>query len=281
MAEVEEKKETKDTELKVAGFDAPEEANVEEEVTEIDPYDKKARDMGWVPEGDYEGDKDEWIDAKEFVKREPLFKKIKDKSTRIKTLERQMDKQGTAMKEMASHINDVDSIARDRAIRELKKDYKTAVRDEDEVKASEIDKEMDKLREPRPAPEVQAEIPEQTPAFQAWVDKNDWYRQDTDMKDFADAAGQVLTGRGVYGDEMMNKVTEQVKKAYPDKFTNPRRTEPSAVEGVKGKAPTKTKYGRSDLSPDQKLVHDAFVTEGMKSETYIGQMVERGQLGSK
>ena len=280
MAEIE-KKENEDTELKVAGFDTQEEEIKEEHPEPKDTYEQKAMNMGWVPEDDYEGDKDEWIDAKEFVKREPLFKKIKDKSTRIKTLEHQMGKQGAAMKEMASHINDVESIAKERAIRELKKDYKTAVRDEDEVKASEIDKEMDKLREPRPAPELKDETPKPAPEYQKWVDNNSWYSEDTDMKEFADAFGATLTKRGIYGDEMLGKVADATKKAFPDKFTNPRRTEPSAVEGVKGKAPGKTKYGRGDLSPDQKLVHDAFVAEGMKSETYIGQMVERGKLGSK
>ncbi len=280
MPEIEEK-ETKEKEVKVAGFEVPEEVpEIEEKAAKTDTYEQKARDMGWVPEDDYEGDKDEWIDAKEFVKREPLFKKIKDKSTRIKTLEHKMDKQGIIVKEMISHIHDVESIARERAIRELKKDYKTAVRDEDEAKASEIDKEMDKLREPRPAPEDKV-AQEQTPEFIAWLDNNAWYSENTDMKEFADAFGATLTKRGVYGDEMLGKVADAVKKAYSDKFTNPRRAEPSTVEGVKGKAPSKTKYSRSDLSPDQKLVHDAFVDGGMDSQTYIGQMVERGKLGSK
>lgn len=268
-------KEAKVEEKEPKELKEPEDIEKEEvEEKQPDKYEVKARDMGWVPEEDYAGDVDEWIDAKEFVKRAPLFKNIAEKRTHIKNLETQMADQKKVMKELATHINEVDDIARERAIRELKKDYKAALLEEDDTKASEIDKEMDKLREKTPAPEI-AELPEETPEYRVWLDKNEWYGQDTDMKAFADTYGLGLAGKGIYGDAMLVKVSDAVKRQFPDKFTNPRRSEAPAVEGVTNTTKGKGKFSRSDLSSEEKKVHDAFVDSGMDSQKYLKQVADR------
>ena len=40
------------------------------------PYDKQAREMGWRPKEEWEGEPEKWRDAKEFVERGELYGKI-------------------------------------------------------------------------------------------------------------------------------------------------------------------------------------------------------------
>ena len=41
-----------------------------------DPYELEAREQGWKPQDEYEGDPNKWRPAKEFVERGELFGKI-------------------------------------------------------------------------------------------------------------------------------------------------------------------------------------------------------------
>jgi len=41
-----------------------------------DPYESEAREQGWKPQDEYEGDPNKWRPAKEFVERGELFGKI-------------------------------------------------------------------------------------------------------------------------------------------------------------------------------------------------------------
>ena len=41
-----------------------------------DPYESQAREQGWKPKEEYEGDETKWRPAKEFVERGELFGKI-------------------------------------------------------------------------------------------------------------------------------------------------------------------------------------------------------------
>ena len=43
---------------------------------DVDPYESEAREQGWKPKEEYEGDPEKWRPAKEFVERGELFGKI-------------------------------------------------------------------------------------------------------------------------------------------------------------------------------------------------------------
>ena len=43
---------------------------------EVDSYELQAREQGWKPKEEYEGDPEKWRPAKEFVERGELFGKI-------------------------------------------------------------------------------------------------------------------------------------------------------------------------------------------------------------
>ena len=52
--------------------------NLEQEAPELSPIEQKAIQMGWRPKEQFEGDEEEFIDAKEFVRRQPLFDRIEN-----------------------------------------------------------------------------------------------------------------------------------------------------------------------------------------------------------
>ena len=62
-------------ELNVASVGEPT-ALVTDPVVNTDPYESEAREQGWKPKEEYEGDPEKWRPAKEFVERGELFGKI-------------------------------------------------------------------------------------------------------------------------------------------------------------------------------------------------------------
>ena len=72
-------------------------------------YEGAAREKGWRPKEEYEGDAEGWVGAEEFVKRQPLFDKIKVQSKRLKELEKTVEA-------MAKHYQTSIKQAKEKAI---------------------------------------------------------------------------------------------------------------------------------------------------------------------
>ena len=49
----------------------------EQEQAQVDPFIEKASAAGWRPLEEYDGDPEQWVDAKEFVKRAPLYEQMR------------------------------------------------------------------------------------------------------------------------------------------------------------------------------------------------------------
>ena len=58
--------------------------NQEQEQPTLSPIEEKAIQMGWRPKDQFEGDEEEFIDAKEFVRRQPLFDRIENQNKQLK-----------------------------------------------------------------------------------------------------------------------------------------------------------------------------------------------------
>src|SRR5512138_1524244 len=72
-------------------------------------YETVAREKGWRPKEEYEGDHEAWVDAEEFIKRQPLFDKIKSQSKKLKELEKTIEA-------ISVHYNENIKQAKERAI---------------------------------------------------------------------------------------------------------------------------------------------------------------------
>jgi len=77
----------------------------------------KARAKGWKPLEEYSGEPDEWIPAKEFVGRQPLY-------DQIHTLKREISKQGQQfqkeMAEVSQHFAKMQQVEFEKAVKQRK-----------------------------------------------------------------------------------------------------------------------------------------------------------------
>ncbi len=110
------------------------------------------------------------------------------------------------------------------------------------------------------------------PEFASWVDKTSWYAQDKSLRKFADALGVTYAEDNpeLSPTEVLKYVTNQVKRAYPDKFTNPNKTKPAAVDGGNSSTKVSTSNGSFQLTEDETRVMNQFVRAGiLTKEQYI------------
>lgn len=226
------------------------------EGSEYSEVEQEAMEHGWNPEG-VEGKRN--LSAEEFMDRQPLYDDIRS----LKKQYRKLNEGYAALQEHHKHVRETE---RAKLLQQLKAAKKEALEQDNYDAVVELD---DKIAEAKVVPEEATNI-----VFEQWVDKNDWYHQDSELKQYADMIG---TG---YAEQHPNKnpseiydyVGEEVRKRFPDKFGNQKRTRPTSVEGAsKGSRSTpKSKYSVKDLPEEARSIMKNIVRTGaMTEEQYL------------
>jgi len=244
------------------------------EATQVDPFEVKAKELGWRPQAEYDGDADEWVDAKEFVKRAPLFERIKSTNKRLRDQEK-------IINELKTHIHTVGDAAYKKAVADLQREKALAVNDADIDRVTAIDEELDRIKaEAKPVAKN-----ETNPILVEWIAKpeNKWFNDDKEMNLFAVASHDAICAANPNIDleESLKMLTKQVKRAFPEKFTNPARSSAATVEtAVSASGGGKKVFTYRDLSEEQRRIADNFERKGiMKKDDYVKQMAESGLIG--
>jgi hypothetical protein len=106
-----------------------------------------------------------------------------------------------------------------------------------------------------------------------WVDKNKWYADNNEMRQYADAVGLGYAQQNPDLDpaEVLKYVSDQVRGRFRERFVNPNRTKPSAVEGTNTTGtPRKSSI---ELSEEERKVMNTFVRAGvMTKEAYLEEI---------
>ena len=234
------------------------------------PEEDLAREQGWVPENEWQGDKSKWRPAKEFLDRGELFGKIDTMGRELKDTKR-------ALKALQEHHTKVKEVEYKRAIDELRalqKQHLEAGNSDGYLETTELLTDMKAEQKAREV--VQQNTPQNVPPdprFTAWVKSNPWYGQNSDMRDFADTIG--LKHAQAYPDkdpeEILKFVSAQIKRAYPDSFQNSNREKPNAVEG--NSSTMGTKKATFSMSDEEVKVMNTFIRQGiMTKEAYIKEL---------
>lgn len=228
----------------------------------------KAMEMGWRPKEEFNGNEEDFIDAKEFIGRRPLFEKIEHQSKEVKAVRR-------ALEEFKQHYAKVEEAAYKRAIDELKTKQKEAFREGDVDQFYAIQEELDSAKEQVQAlKEAQLNQPTQTevaPEFQEWVSKNPWYAKEEHMKVFADKFGTRLASQGMAPEKVLKEVEKAVRAEFPNKFKNPNQDRPGAVEGKGGSGSSGARKGGEYQLDDRerKIMNDLVRAGVITKEQYI------------
>lgn len=248
--------------------------NQEAVTPQADPVESEARASGWVPKEEFHGDPVKWVDAGEFVRRAPLFQKIDVQGQQIKELRRGLD----ALK---AHHAQVRETEYKRALDELKAAKKEAYINGDPDELIEIDEKLEavkdaqtKFKQEQVAEAARAAAPEAVhPEFAAWSKRNQWYNDSKPMRAFADTLGLELRATGMSPSEVLRQVEIKIKEEFPNKFRNPNRDKPGAVEGGGKGGSVNSKSAEANLTDDERKIMNTFIRSGiMTKEQYIADL---------
>ena len=238
-----------------------------EATSQVDPIEAEAREQGWKPKEEYEGDPNKWRPAKDFVERGELFGKIDHMGKELKETRK-------ALKMLQEHHTKVKETEYVRAVNELKALQKRHLEEGNSDGYLETSELLTDLKAEQKAREVvSASAPTPVdPRFVEWVGANKWYEKDPEMREYADVVGNGYAQRnpGLDPEDVLVYVSKQVKKQFSEKFINPNRNKPSAVEGASTGAANKSSF---ELTEDERKVMNTFVRSGvMSKEEYIAQV---------
>lgn len=250
---------------------------VEEKV--LSPIEETAVEQGWVPKEEWVQagkDADDWRPAKEFVDRGELYKTIH-------TAKRELKQTQQALTALTQHNRMIFEKAHQKALADLKRERRMAVKEGDVDRVEEVEEQIEEtVREHQE--QVQAQTTAavtataQPPAeYQIWVERNTWYNQDQDMREFADATGLIHMQKnpGIAPGEVLKYVESKVKKTFADKFGTQRKAAPNAVTTVDKTAGNKPRTTKEtfELSSDERNVMNTLVRQGVLTEgEYIEQL---------
>ena len=238
-------------------------------------YEAIARKKGWRPKEEHDPNTEEvWVDATEFVTRTPLFEKNSKLNKQVKELQRTVEA-------LSKHYNLTIEQAKTRAVDELKLQRKEAIEIGDAVQVDAIDQQIQQVGE-LPPPVV--ERPVLASEIEDFVEEQkEWFNKDKEMTSFAVAYNEAYLKEHP-GDleKSLAETLKKVKLAFPDKFTNTRRSDPPPVD-TGSSTPgggTGSKYTMNRLNHEQKLVYEQLVVrhKQITHEQYFKDLDEAGFL---
>jgi hypothetical protein len=244
---------------------------------------KEARMFGWVPREEFRGSDEEWVDADVFVKRgkeinpilrknnETLMKKLEEKSKEIDSIKASVEE----FKKFQKESFERKQVELEVQIAELKAKKREAIAEGNGDLVVDIDDRIDEIKEaqreakeeakkPVAEPTRTAEIPED-PSLQAWLGKNEWFGQDTEMTDVANGLGASVRRQFPHlsGQAFLDKLDEKIVEYFPHKVLG-NKARGSAVDSsgnVRGGSGS-GKKSYDNLPADAKAACDRFIKNG-------------------
>lgn len=258
--------------MEIENTATPAEGGEQSTATELSPIEQKAMEMGWRPLEEFSGDEVDFIDAKEFVARKPLYDKIGQQSKQLKNVT-------TAIESLKTHYGKVQETAYKQALAELKSERKRALVEGDADRFEQLDddikvkeQEVADLRAEQNIPIVKEE-PTVHPDFANWQNQNQWYSSVKYMREFADELGGRLANT-MTPKEVLAEVEKQVRKEFPHKFSNPNKADAPEV-GSSRNTGRGTKADGIELNEQElKIMHNLIKIDPVlfTKEKYIAEL---------
>ena len=182
----------------------------------------KATKKGWKPLSEFSGDEVDFVDAKEFLAREPLLVEIRELKKHIKT---QREKNDVDMKLISTQFTHMSEQSYKRALADLVAQRDYAIENKDAAAIKQLDTEIDTTKEDHrkvvsAVTQGRTASVQPTEEMQTWRAENDWFDNDQELQDEAVAigVGYLAKNPGKTQVQMLKHVTDRIKKIYPEKF---------------------------------------------------------------
>jgi hypothetical protein len=223
----------------------------------------EAKRQGWVPQEDYNGPEDKWVDADTFVKKGKEINALLRKDNEF--LKREVSEMKSTMMEFKKFHADTEKRAYERAMLDLREQKKEAIAAGDGERVLQVDDAIDELKTARKEERIAAPTQAIDPAFIAWQEENRWFGKDTELTAEANLIGEVVKRQNptLIGPDFLEEVTKRVKRMYPEKFTNANRNRPNPVESSTAKPSGPRGKGFNDLPPEAKQACQKFEKQGL------------------
>jgi hypothetical protein len=244
--------------------------------------EKEARVFGWVPKEEFRGSEDDWVDADTFVKRgkeinpilrknnETLLKKLEEQAKQIEKIRADAEK----FKEFQKESFERKKIELEAQIVDLKSQKRAAIAEGNGDLVVDLDDRIDELKEAQREAKAESKTPppqtEPTPValdpeISAWLDRNKWFGQDTEMTEMSNALGATVRKQFPHlsGREFLDKIDEKLAEYFPEKFMGkkPKVNSVDSSGNVRsGGGSTKKSY--DNLPQDAKEACDRFIKNG-------------------
>lgn len=230
----------------------------------------KAREKGWRPLEEWEGDPADWISDKEFVGRQPLYDRISDMKSAMK---KQSQEFQSEMKQVAKSLSQIREIEYKKAIAELTAKRDQALEDDDAKVAVKVTEQIKEL-EVEKAQEVTAAKQASTtatPEFLEWQDANPWFNSDAEMQSDAIniGVGYAAGNPNKTQAEVLTYVTKKIKSMHSDKFETSKKKVVAQVEGNSPSAKQtevntrKGKLSFADLPTPHQVIAKTLIKQGV------------------
>ena len=188
------------------------------EEPQYNDQEQAAMQSGWRPKDEWDGDPDEWVDAREFNRRGELLRKIHNQNRQIKQLD-------GVVNTLANQQKKIFSAGYEKAKRELKSQLREATKEGDDATAEVIENRLEELeakaREDAVAlAQADPKKPEVAPEFVPWVQRNQWFVNHPEMRAYAETIGvqYAQTHPETSNSEVYAYITREVSKRFPEKF---------------------------------------------------------------
>ncbi len=237
---------------------------------EYSPIEIKAMEMGWRPKEEFNGDEADFVDAKEFVGRQPLYEGLASTKKQVKALQ-------TALEALKGHYTKVHETSYQKALNDLKAQKKAALKEGEVDTFYEIEEKIEEMEAEKNAfmkdqEKIQVQEPGIHPELQAWINHNPWYTSQPHMRTFADVVGsriqlEVQAGR-MTPSQALKEIEKEVRAEFPNKFRNPNKDKASTVEGSTNK--TSSKSSDFEMTEQERQVMNTLVRQkALTKEEYI------------
>lgn len=222
--------------------------------------EQEARSMGWLPQEDFPGDPEKWVDAEEFVERgrhvmpillannKRLQRELSTRDNQIGTLKAELKNATTAIEKLEKHYTEANKRAVENAKAQLRAELKQAREDNDvdaELDIQERLREVDKALEDAPKnPPEKKEKPQDSglsTEFISWQKDNPWFGEDKKKTKLVTRIAEDLREEGsdLEGRAFMDRCVELYEEQYGNSQSNSRAAT-SKVEGVSNRGSSRS-----------------------------------------